>query len=317
LYNLHLNGDIVRCPDIAAIKEREAEIKDSHKICVYNIKEESCQVWQNSLKCWQNVKDKGCDGRCMLSGQDICPGHQAQRKTGNKEKSFRIDNVNYRKLSSSAHYLVKKSQHKTLFLTLTFPKFKKKINEKHLNKAFSTFMHNLRENYNCSGYVAVRERGANGTHRYHYHLLCSIPFVPFADLNRAWCHAISDICEFSKRAVTSDKKTLFIREPVRALRYVCKYFAKTKGQSSKTRIIFISENLIRTPVHFNNENCEYYTINDLLDSFKSISKKETSDYTTAFRINDAKEFSIFCEKILYKFFNLPREGLIDLYSFPN
>jgi len=316
MINLHLNGDIIRCPNINEIKRREAERKDLHNICIYNVHEDSCSTWQNSLKNWQNVKQFNCAGRCKLSGSDMCPGHQARKTTGNKEKSFRIDNVNYRKLSSAAHYLVKKSQYKTLFITLTFPKFKKQYNEKQLNECFSRFIENLRQNYNCTGYVAVRERSKLNTHRYHYHLLCSIPFVPFANLNSAWCSAISDICYHSKRAVTSDKKTLFISNPGRALRYVCKYFSKSKGQASKSRIIFISNNLVKKPVHFDNQNCEYYTINDLLNSFKSVSQRETSDYTTAYRINDAKEFDVFCENVLYKFFNLPRSVPIDLYSYP-
>jgi len=316
MINLHLNGDIVRCPDIKEILFRNAQLKDSRNICIYNVHEDSCAVWLNSLKHWQGVIDHQCAGRCKLSGSDSCPGHKARKTTGKKEKFFNIDNVNYRKLSSAAHYLVKKSQHKTLFLTLSFPKFKTGYNEKQLNQCFSKFMENLRQNYNCSGYVAVRERGKHGSNRYHYHLLCSIPFVPFAALNSAWCAAISDICEFSRNAVTSDRKTLFIQNPTRALRYVCKYFAKSKGQCAKSRVIFISNNLIKKPVKFNNEVCEYYTVNDMLNSFKSVTSRETSEFSTAFRINDAVEFQYFCDNVLYKHFNLPRETDVDLYSYP-
>lgn len=316
MINLHLNGDIIRCPNIVEIKRRSAEQKDAHNICIYNIHEDSCSTWINSLKNWQAVKQFNCAGRCKLSGSDSCPGHQARKTTGKKDKFFNIDNVNYRKLSSAAHYLVKTSQHKTLFITLTFPQFKNGYNEKQLNECFSKFVENLRQNYNCTGYVAVRERGKRGTNRYHYHLLCSIPFVPFADLNNAWCAAISDICYYSKRALTSDKKTLFIHNPGRALRYVCKYFSKSKGQCSKSRIIFISNNLVKKPAHFDNTNCEYYTINDLLNSFKSVSSRQTSEFSTAFRINDSKEFEFFCDNVLYKFFNLPRSVPVNLYSYP-
>jgi hypothetical protein len=316
MINLHLNGDIIRCPDIAEIKRRDAEVKDSHRICRYNVHEDTCGAWNSSLMNWQNVKKNNCAGRCMLSGSDICPGHQAQQLTGRKEKTFKIDNVTYRKATSAAHYLLKKSKFKTLFITLTFPKFKTQYNENMLNERFSKFMENIRTNYNCAGYVAVRERSSKHTHRYHYHLVCSIPYTHFIDLNNAWCSAISDICEYSRRALTTKKKAYFINNAGAAFRYICKYITKAKGQESKTRIVFISNNLVKNPVRFDNQNCEYYTINDLLADFKSVSQKQTSDYTTAFRINDSKEFEVFCERILYKFFNLPRSGLVDLYSFP-
>lgn len=313
MINLHLNGDVVRCPDVAAIKKRLAEIAEKEHRCKYGISEYHCSRWRSFVGELTDVKRFSQYGRCSLSGSILCPHYKQRVENGNKEKNFKIDAVNYRKLSSAAHYLVKKSEYKTLFITLTFPKFKKPYNEKQLNECFSKYVENLRTNYDCSGYVAVRERSKIHSRRYHFHLLISLPFVPFAVLNAGWIAAIRDLCHFSKNAVTSDKKTLFIRNPQRALRYVCKYFAKSKGATSRTRIIFISNNLVRKPAHFDNENCEYYTINDLLNSFKSVTSRRTSDYSTAFRINDNKEFAVFCDRILYKFFNLPREN-IELYS---
>ena len=298
MINIHLNGDIIRCPDIRAIYLRNQQIKDSNEICKYGYKEQTCEHWNNSLRNWQNVKKNNLCGRCILSASPGCPGHQRQTKRGKIDKSFKIDNVNYRKIASAAHYMVKESDNKVLFLTLTFPKFKKKITENEINIRFSKFVENLRTNYDCNGYIAVRERGKIN-HRYHYHLLCAIPFIPFANLNRAWCNSISDICEFSKNALTSDPKTRFITNPARAMRYVCKYFAKTKGQVSATRLIFTSNNILQKPVQMRHSS-EY----GFLDSFKFSYMKQTSDYTTCFRIDDKAEFQRFCTEFLYPIFEL-------------
>jgi hypothetical protein len=316
MINIHLNGDIVRCPDIKANFLRIAQIKDTHRICKYNYHEDNCQAWQNSLINWQSVKRNQNCGRCILSGTISCPGHLKQIETGKKKKVYRIDNTVYRKMTSAAHGLLKQSQYKTLFILLTFPKFKKEPDEKQINQCFSKFMENLRTNYNCSGYVAVRERGEIGN-RYHFHLLCSLPYCSFTVLNRAWCHSISDLCYFSKNALTHKRKTLYIKDAGRALRYCCKYMAKGKGQQSDTRLIFISNNILSysRPKQFDNTNCEYYTFNDLKDDFKSISSAITSDYTTSFRINDQKEFERFCNDYLYKIFKLPIKN-VDFYTSP-
>lgn len=308
MINVHLNGDIVRCPDIAAIHLRNQELKDIHNICKYNYQEENCSTWQNSLLSWQNIKSNGCSGHCMLSGSMVCPGHLIQLQRGKKEKSFKIDNQVYRKLASAAHYLVKESDNKVLFITLTFPQFKNKISYNEINKYFSKYVENLRENYDCGGYIAVREFGKT-THRVHFHLLLSIPFVPFTVLNDSWCHCIKDICAYSGRALLTDPKTVFIRNPVRALRYVCKYFAKTKGQVNKSRLVFISNNIIQRPKHY------YESVESILKGYKSIYIQQTSDYSTCFRITDAKEFNRFCENFLYPFFELSiKKG--GLYGYP-
>ena len=307
MINIHLNGDIVRCPDIARIQAEAKELRYRHRICKFNEHEDDCKVWQNSLECYQEIKKNSKEVHCCLTCSDKCPGRKKHIDTGRMQKSFNIDNVNYRKLASSAYYLVKTSQFKTLFITLTFPPFKKKVNEKEFNQYFSKFVENLRTNHNAAGYVAVRERG-DVNNRYHFHLLLSIPFISFITLNHIWCNTISDICEFSKCAVRTTKETLFINNPGYALRYVCKYFAKSKGATSRTRVIFISNNLIRYPRHFDNKNCEYYTPQDMFDDYKSIRITKTSDFTTGYRITDAKEFDRFTENILNKLFNLTKEN---------
>ena len=301
MINIHLNGDIVRCPNMAEIQKRVSEIRDTHRICKYNFHEDNCPKWLIA------VRSHKFSGRCIFAGCEDCPGHKLHTQFGKKDKTFKINNQVFRKLSSAAHYLVKESKNKTLFITLTFPKFKKKVTDNEINRYFCLYVKNLRDHYNCGGYVAVRERGKKN-HRIHFHLLLSIPFVPFTKLNTAWCHCIEDICDYSKNAVTTDKKTYFIRNPTRALKYVCKYFAKGKGQESASRLVFISNNIIQKAFQYHGN------VRDFLTGYKSLTFTQSSDYTTMWRINDIDEFNRFCNTFLYPLFELS-DKKTDLYSF--
>jgi len=310
MINVHLNGDIVRCPDMAAIKKQLSDDRDLNRICKYNIKEDNCEAWQSSLLIWQQTFKNANTGRCMLSGCDLCTGHIRQTITGNKEKSFKIDNTIYRKLASTAHYLVKESKTKILFISLTFPKFKREVSDNEINTYFSKYVENLRTNYNCGGYIGVREFGKK-KHRVHFHLLLAIPFIPFNTLNNIWCNTISDICYSSKNAITSDPKTRFINNPVRAMKYVCKYISKCKNQRSISRLVFISNNIIQRP-----RQMRQGSERGFLDAFKFDYQKQTSDYTTCFRITDIKEFNRFCNEFLYPFFELSVKKSEKLFAFP-
>lgn len=309
MINIHLNGDIVRCPDIAAIHRRIAEQREAENRCKYGIIEWKCERWKAFVMKLPEIKKFSDCGRCIFAYSESCPMHRNQVKTGSMQKKFKIDNQVYRKMASTAHYLVKESKSKTLFITLTFPKFKKKISDNEINKYFCRFVKNLRDYYECGGYIAARERGKK-RNRIHFHLLLSIPFVPFLVLNAAWCRCIKDICYFSKNAITSDPKTRFINNPARAMRYVCKYFAKCKNQNSDSRLIFMSNNIIQKAKNM------YGSVNDLLKGYKGIYIQQTSDYTTCFRITDSKEFDRFCNNFLYPFFELSFKKNENLYSYP-
>lgn len=298
----------MRCPDIAAIKMRIKERNEAEGRCKYGIIEWKCERWKQFVMEQPEVKKFSECGHCVFAYNESCPMHRKQVETGKQEKNFKIDNTVYRKMASTAHYLVKESDNKVLFITLTFPKFKKKVSYKIINEYFSRYVENLRKRYDCGGYIAVREFGKQ-THRVHFHLLLAIPFVPFAVLNDVWCNCIKDICEYSKNALTSDPKTLVIRNPARALRYICKYFAKSKGQCNKSRLLFMSNNIIQRPKKYNER------IEDIFSSYKSIFIQQTSDWTTSFRITDSKEFNRFCNEFLYPFFELSCKKS-DLYSFP-
>lgn len=246
----------------------------------------------------------------MLSGSDNCPGHIDRTLKGQRTKKYKIDNHVLRKLRSSARYLVKESDNRILFMSLTFPQFKKKVPYNEINKYFSKFVENLRTNYHCGGYIAVREFGKK-THRVHFHLCISIPYIKFSTLNDSWCNCIKDICAYSKNALTSDKKTLFITDPLRAVNYICKYFSKAKGQISSTRLVFISNNVLISSKQYQG------SIESLLLGYKGIYIHQTSDYTTAYRITDTNDFRRFCNDFLYPFFELSVKKQQSLYSYPD
>lgn len=320
--NIHLNGEIVRCPDIAAIKARNEENRNAHHICPYGVYERDCPTWKESITVWHNFN--GIIPRCMIAHSIMCPGYRDRKKLGEEKKNYKIDQSVKRKLTSTAMYLYNESNSATIFLTLTFPEFKNSeylslllLNESRrntllneVNKCFSKFVHNLRENYGCEGYAAVREFGAM-SNRIHFHLLCAIPFVPFNIINRAWCSAISDISIFAKNAVTSDPETRLIKNnPSHAIRYISKYFSKAVGQRSGTRLVFISNNILQHPKHMD------APLESLLDKYKFDYMRQTSEYTTCYRITDEKEFNRFCKDFLYPFFELSVKKRQSLYTFP-
>jgi hypothetical protein len=308
MINLHFNGDIVRCPDTSEAKKKVRERYEHEYKCPFGVLEYDCQV-RNNYHLKHRIVNERCD--CHLRScrdykenyemgflwrEYVCPKMRDQYIHGLKKKTFEISSQVYRKMASAAHDLVKSSRHKTLFLTLTFPPFKKEPNEKQINQCFSRFVENLRENYDCSGYVAVREYGEDNN-RIHFHIILSIPYHSFVTLNAAWCHAIQEYSVFSRCALRTTPKSLYIKTPVAAIRYFCKYFSKSRYTQSATRLVFISNNLIKTPVRVYNTGVE-----TLLKGYKGIYIQQTSDYSTCYRITDDKSFMTYCNTFLYDTF---------------
>lgn len=319
------NGEIIKHPDVSNIKRRISERNDAENRCKYGTDESYCPAWFDFRLKDDRVQAMSCYGRCFLAGSELCPNSKKRKETGKMTKHFKIDHPQYRKLSSAAHVLIKTSEYKVLFLTLTFPKYKKQLNEKTANVLFSKFIENLRESYNCTGYVGVRERGsARG--RIHYHVLVSLPFVDFRRLNTYWNSVISDYCEYSANAVQTDKKTRFIVNPVRAVKYICKYFSKAKGAVSDSRLYFISNNLLSEDV-YNTETGEFLrrrsriketlpnnlVLSDVLRGFKSIYIKDTSEYTTSFLITDSKELMRFFNEYLYSLLGISCDNVVKVH----
>ena len=311
MLNVHFNGDIVHCPDIKRIREEAHARRCDNKQCTYGVTEGLCSVYTSWL-----LNNAGAGEfykvACPLANSPFCAFHNEHVKLGKMQKTFKIDSGKYRKLSSAAHYMVKTAPYKTLFLTLTLGKYKRKFTENELNKCFSNFMDNLHgKKFNARFYIGVRERGAVGK-RYHYHLLVNLPHFDFASLCRAWNSAISDICEPSRNSVTSDKKTRVVknvRSPGQAIRYICKYFAKARGTESKSRVVFIS-NSLQIP-----HKTDYEHIDNILKDYKGIYIQQTSDYTTTYRITDSKSFDRFCENYLYPLYELDQKP-VHLRAFP-
>jgi hypothetical protein len=318
MINLHLNGDMVRCPDVQAAKKRIRERYESNAVykCPFGVVEYNCQV-RNNYQLTYGITNQRCD--CHLSScrdykevtddsgflwrQYVCPKMRTQYVNSLKKKSFFISSQIYRKMASASHDLIKSSRNKNLFLVLSFPKFKIEPNEKQINQCFSKFVENLRTNYGCSGYVAVREYGET-TNRVHFHIILSIPYHSFVTLNSAWCAAISDFCDFSPCALRSKAKSLYIKSPIRAIKYCCKYFAKSRFTRSDTRIVFISNNLIKTPIQVHGVG-----VQTILEGYKGIYIQQTSDYSTCYRITNDKSFMEFCNNYLYDAFE-------KAYNFP-
>lgn len=293
MLNIHLNGDIVRCPDISAIQKRAAERKEKNGICVYNYKMCDCDARKSTISEYDKFYESNI---CKIAGSDLCPGKKVKKELGDMVKTYKINTAIYRKMASATHDLVKSShKNKSLFLTLTFPPFKIVPNEKEINHCFSRFVENLRHTYKCTAYVGVREYGEN-TNRVHFHLVCAMPYTSFTIINRAWCRAIREFCDFSPSALRTTKQSLYIKSPVKAVKYICKYFSKSRGVISKTKLYFISNNLIRKPIKRN------YMVTELLEGYKGIYINQSSDYTTVFRVTDERSFMSYCHEFLYNEF---------------
>jgi len=325
MLNVHLNGDIISCPDTLTIKQRLQEERDAARKCKYGEIELLCPAWQNYVNNQPEIKRFSEFGRCFMCVSPLCPHNQFRRDIGNMKKNYSITPQTYRRLSSASHFMLKEYKNKNLFLTLTFPPFIKHLSLNEANKLFSKFVHNLRENRGLSAYVAVREHGTKNN-RLHFHLLCNMPYVDFRWLNDYWCDIISDYCKHSPNAVQTDSKTRFISNPVRAMRYVCKYFSKAIGIKSESRVFFISNNLLskkyETGIIDRNtgeieekrkstiqvslrRGARYYDMKSYIDRNHDLfEEKQTSDFTTRYRIKDEKEFQKFCNIFLYPLFDL-------------
>ena len=321
MLNIHLNGEVVLTPDFANIQKRKMERYEHERRCKYGMEEIKCSTWYNL--CMTNGETKPISefGRCPLSCLERCPMHVRRKETGLMKKNYSIDSRMYRKMQSVSHYLFKKFDCKPLFVTLTFPPFIKHLYPYEANKLFSKFIANLRKRHGINGYVAVRENGTKFG-RLHFHLVVSMPFVSFSYLNCYWCWTIRDYCKFAFNAFQVDPETKFIKNPVRAMFYVSKYFSKTSVKS-ESRVVFISKNLLsekyidcydrKTGQAFYKKiskikktyNYSELPVNDFFDKYPSLVVTYQNDYTTGFKIANSKDFSNFCTDFLYKIFDLP------------
>lgn len=305
MISFHFNGEIVRHPDMKQVHKYNIARRDQSGQCQNGVVFLNCAAWTEYLKERPEIQKLSSYGTCTLAGCKKCPSYCKRIEASNKKKSFTIDWKTYRKVASAAHYMIKEGTYKTIFVTLTFPRWKKEHKltksfyyDEITNKLFSKFAENLRKNYHCEHYIAVKEYGEKNN-RVHFHLIANLPYIPFSDLNNSWVHTISGVCFPSLCALQTDKKTsCVIKNPIRAVRYVCKYVSKSFGRRSDTRVVFISNNTLIRPVKVSEIGFNHI---DILKQFKSIHIK-TYDYVTVLKVTDRKEFNKFCHNFLYPLF---------------
>lgn len=309
MISVHFNGEIVRHMDSQRINQWKAAQRDNLGMCKYGVAFLNCASWVRYCQDRPEIKKLSSYGSCILGGCNKCPRFTQIKKAGNSKKEYSIDWKTYRKIASAAHWMLKEGEHRTVFLTLSFPRW---LKEHKLTKSFyydeisnilfSRFAENLRKNYSCEHYICVKEYGET-TNRVHFHLLATMPYISFTRLNKSWVHTIKEHCESSLCALRTDKKkSSIIKNPTRAIRYVCKYVSKCKDQRSSTRIVFISNCTLRKPVKINEVDQHHLDVlrgmKSILNRFKSLEVRKY-DYVTTFKITDYREFYQFCREFLY------------------
>jgi len=316
---LHFNGSIVCHPDTTNVHEvRQHNYKLDGK-CHRGQVKYTCPA---IIKYFADLSEKSGKPRrvdfekpCILDKSPeycaMCPAHLKAKRDGSKEKSFEINNRVYNEIADRAAWLFNHSEHKLLFITLTFPEYKRKTTEHEHNEAFSRFIENCRKTYDCGGYIAVRE-GDGVNKRYHFHLIISLPFIDFRTLNDAWLHTISDFCQYSKNALTTDREARFIKSVTSAVRYICKYVSKARGVKSATRVYFVDRDTAQAVIKTRIDQ----PVNEFKDVYKTITAYQYNDYVCRYTIRDKAEAEDFFKTVVLTLFN-SLEGSAELYFFPS
>ena len=214
---------------------------------------------------------------------------------GKKEKKYKINYLKYRQIFASILKSHAVNMDKMIFLTLTLPKPRNgMISAENLNKCFSKFIDNMKQNFQLKSYIAVRERGEeNG--RLHYHFIASIPFVPFSKINKAWCSALSEYFYPSNNAISSAPKNVIIKDALAAAKYVSKYLSSTlKAKEENSRVLFHSHDLTELAVDISE-----YNVKELLKGFKY--ERKTFEFCTIYNI-DKKELKKFLKTVVFPLF---------------
>jgi hypothetical protein len=190
------------------------------------------------------------------------------KMNGKKEKKYSIDRADYRKVASSAVNLWRIRKNKVVFFTLTFPF---KATEEVANSCFSKYVENLKQNYELSNYIAVKERGEIGG-KLHFHCLFDIPFKPIGKLNEAWNKTFRAYHAGSPNSVSfgeRGKHNAIIRSQKRCVKYICKYISKAIGNKNEVfskPCVFISREIISEPRELTAE--EVIILTDTFDNLE-------------------------------------------------
>lgn len=170
------------------------------------------------------------------------------KMNGLKKKTYMIDRAQYRTIASSAVNLWESRQNRVTFFTLTFPF---NADEQTANECFSKFMDNLKLNYGLENYIATKERGEKGVeHKIHYHCLFDLPFIPIADLNKAWNKTFRAYHSGSPNSVRlPDARSggAVVQSQARCVKYICKYISKSLDVVFTKPCYFISRQVLSKP----------------------------------------------------------------------
>lgn len=204
--------------------------------------------YDSRFRLYENGTVTITSGRCPFTEE-----HRDRVKANGKRiKTYSIDTRIYRKIVSSAVNLYRNKINRIIFLTLTFPG---NITEKDANICFSKFMDNLKTNYDVKNYIAVKEFTQAGVP--HYHLLADYPFFDIRRINNAWCNTFPITVPGSKNAVRLPKNNkAVVKDLYRTIKYVCKYFGKSREVKYKSRCFFISHDVLSSPVEIDYEIAE-------------------------------------------------------------
>jgi hypothetical protein len=303
----HFNGDLVAHSDMHHIAEKVQALKNQRGACKYGICQVKCETWFNHCFARPEVKSISDFGKCTFAESPKCPQYSQRMKAGKTKKQFVIKAKDYRALSSGAHYLIKANKSKAVFFTLTFPPFKRthKLTKSFYYDEISNillikFLDNFKKTYGCTSYIAVKEYG-DENNRVHFHILASFPYINFSVINNYWCACIEKHCEYSINALQTRKGvTSIVKDPFRAIKYVCKYFSKAKRNNgaSDTRLIFVSRSLLSLKHGLHDINAS-----EILSDrgYKKIYIHPLK-YVTIFRVHDENSFKNLCEDFIYEVF---------------
>jgi hypothetical protein len=179
----------------------------------------------------------------MAQNREVCSHLRLTHpRIKKKEKSYCITPKIRRKISSGASLMAidKKPQENICALCLTFPF---DLSENEANEYWSKFAENLRLNYACTAYIAVKELTKIG--RPHYHILIRLPYQKIQAINKAWCMTWREKHRLVNNAVTS-QGGMIVKSIKRCVRYITKYITKSMhdGTVYQSRCVFLSHNII-------------------------------------------------------------------------
>jgi len=155
-----------------------------------------------------------------------------------KKRNFRLTYQKYRLLSCAAILLLKQAKNRVVFLTLTFPK---PISDENANKVLNRFLKNFTKNYGCNNYLGVLEHTELGNP--HYHFLFDFPYKKISIINDAFSHAFTGVTgdNGSSNMVRLPKDSpSCVDDHAGMVRYLCKYFSKSRAGTYTARCYFIS-----------------------------------------------------------------------------